>query len=92
MLEGRRYVVSGRVQGVGFRFFVREAAQREGIAGSVWNRDDGCVEAAPAHRTEEARALCQGGDLGERQHERDHEQRDHASATNPRHDAPSKVG
>ena len=44
MLEGRRYVVSGRVQGVGFRFFVREAAQREGIAGSVWNRDDGSVE------------------------------------------------
>lgn len=44
MLEGRRYVVSGRVQGVGFRFFVRDAAAREGISGSVWNRDDGCVE------------------------------------------------
>jgi acylphosphatase len=44
MLVGRRYVVSGRVQGVGFRFFVRDAAGREGIAGSVRNREDGCVE------------------------------------------------
>ena len=44
MLVGRRYVVSGRVQGVGFRFFVRDAARREGIAGWVRNREDGCVE------------------------------------------------
>lgn len=44
MLAGRRYVVSGRVQGVGFRFFVRDAALREGIRGWVRNRDDGRVE------------------------------------------------
>jgi acylphosphatase len=44
MLVGRRYVVSGRVQGVGFRFFVHDAAAREGVAGWVRNRDDGCVE------------------------------------------------
>jgi acylphosphatase len=44
MLAGRRYVVSGRVQGVGFRFFVRDAAVREGIGGWVRNRDDGRVE------------------------------------------------
>jgi acylphosphatase len=45
MLVARRFVVSGRVQGVGFRFFVAELAQREGIHGWVMNRGDGCVEA-----------------------------------------------
>ena len=45
MLVARRFVVSGRVQGVGFRFFVAEAAQGEGLHGWVMNRDDGCVEA-----------------------------------------------
>jgi len=29
MINGRHYVVSGRVQGVGFRFFVRDAAARQ---------------------------------------------------------------
>ena len=44
MVVGRRYVISGRVQGVGFRFFVREAAAREGITGWVRNRQDRTVE------------------------------------------------
>jgi acylphosphatase len=39
-----RLVVSGRVQGVGFRWFVREAARRHRLAGWVRNRDDGSVE------------------------------------------------
>jgi acylphosphatase len=37
-------MVSGRVQGVGFRYFAQDAAQREGINGYVTNRDDGTVE------------------------------------------------
>ena len=41
---GRRYVVKGRVQRVGFRFFVENAAQREGIQGYVRNQYDGSVE------------------------------------------------
>jgi acylphosphatase len=41
----RRYFVSGRVQGVGFRYFVQEAARREGICGWVRNDPDGRVEA-----------------------------------------------
>lgn len=39
-----RVVVSGRVQGVGFRWHVREAARRAGIRGWVRNRADGSVE------------------------------------------------
>ena len=40
----RRYVVRGRVQGVGFRFFVEREAQMLGIAGWVRNNPDGTVE------------------------------------------------
>ena len=40
----RRYVVSGRVQGVGFRDFVRRAARGHGVRGWVRNREDGRVE------------------------------------------------
>lgn len=37
-------VVRGRVQGVGFRWFVRETATALGLAGTVRNRADGTVE------------------------------------------------
>lgn len=40
----RRYVVSGRVQGVGFRRFVERKAVELGVRGWVRNRDDGSVE------------------------------------------------
>lgn len=44
MLVARRFVVKGHVQGVGFRFFAREAAEREGLSGSARNLFDGSVE------------------------------------------------
>lgn len=39
----RRYRVSGRVQGVGFRWFVRERARAAGASGIVYNEHDGSV-------------------------------------------------
>lgn len=44
MRVARRFVVQGRVQGVGFRWFVEDSARREGLAGWVMNRQDGHVE------------------------------------------------
>jgi len=40
-----RLVISGRVQGVGFRAFVERRAYRHGVRGWVRNRRDGTVEA-----------------------------------------------
>jgi acylphosphatase len=44
MRAARRFIVGGRVQGVGFRWFVQELASLEGAAGWVQNRADGRVE------------------------------------------------
>jgi acylphosphatase len=45
MRVARRIVVSGRVQGVGFRYFTQDVALREGVTGWVRNLPDGRVEA-----------------------------------------------
>ena len=42
--EARRYFVRGRVQGVGFRWFVEKHANDIGLKGYTANLDDGRVE------------------------------------------------
>jgi acylphosphatase len=44
MIRAKRYLVRGRVQGVGFRWFVQRAAERLGIVGDVRNLPSGEVE------------------------------------------------
>ena len=64
MRVARRFVLSGRVQGVGFRYFTLDAARREGVHGYVTNNDDGSVEAVAEGEAESVerfeRALRRG--------------------------------
>jgi acylphosphatase len=62
-----RWEIVGRVQGVGFRWFVREQARRWGLAGWVRNRDDGAVEivaSGPAGSIAGLRAAIRKGPPG----------------------------
>ena len=45
MILARRFIVRGRVQGVGFRYFAVRAARRAGVTGTVRNLPEGSVEA-----------------------------------------------
>jgi acylphosphatase len=53
----RRYLIEGRVQGVGFRHFTRKAAKGLGLSGFVRNLPDGSVEAVAAGPGEALEAL-----------------------------------
>lgn len=63
-MVAKRYLISGRVQGVGFRFFAEREASRLGIRGYVKNLTNGSVEvyAAGAPNSVEAfgRRLAEG--------------------------------
>ena len=64
MRVARRFILSGRVQGVGFRYFALDAARREGLHGYATNQDDGSVEVVAEGESESVerfeRALRRG--------------------------------
>ena len=45
MIIARKFIISGLVQGVGFRFFTQRSAARHQVRGYVKNLADGRVEA-----------------------------------------------
>ncbi len=55
--EARRFLVRGRVQGVGFRWFVEREAHTLGIAGWVRNNSDSSVEILAMGSREQLSAL-----------------------------------
>ena len=60
----RRVLISGRVQGVGFRWSCRRMAEAEGLAGWCRNLPDGRVEACfegESGAVEQALAWCRMG-------------------------------
>src|SRR5829696_1338955 len=70
LMPDRRFVhvtIHGRVQGVGFRYFIEKNAIERALDGWVRNREDGGVEAVFAGagpRVEEILELCRKGPRG----------------------------
>jgi len=63
----RRYFVSGIVQGVGFRYFTQDEAERLRLSGFVRNLRDGRVEVyaiGPAEKLARLRTLLERGPRG----------------------------
>ena len=65
-IEVRHYLVKGRVQGVGFRWFVHGEAAELGLRGWVRNTQDGHVEIVVAGDTESLAELKQSLHKGSR--------------------------
>jgi acylphosphatase len=60
----RRWIVRGRVQGVGYRYFAQRAATELGLTGYARNLDDCCVEvyaAGPAQKLEQLAGMLHRG-------------------------------
>jgi acylphosphatase len=65
----RHYLIKGRVQGVGFRWYVHREAAAFGLKGWVRNTDDGHVEVVAAGEPEvlaELQAALHKGSRGSR--------------------------
>ena len=56
-IEAKTFLVRGRVQGVGFRWFVEKEASDLGLSGWVRNRQDGTVEVLAAGSNEKLNKL-----------------------------------
>ena len=56
-LVSKRFIVRGRVQGVGFRWFVEREANQLGLGGWVRNNEDSTVECVAIGAADKVRAL-----------------------------------
>ena len=56
-MSAKRFIVRGRVQGVMFRVSAAAEAERLGVSGRIWNRDDGAVEAEASGGAEQLAAF-----------------------------------
>lgn len=61
-----RLTITGRVQGVGYRVWLRDRAREAGIAGWVINNEDGSVEALLAGPADAVHALVEQCRIGPR--------------------------
>lgn len=69
--DARRWLVSGRVQGVGYRAFAARMARGLGLSGGVSNLPDGCVlvvAEGPAHALDRLEAALWDGPAFARVH------------------------
>ena len=62
----RHYLVKGRVQGVGFRWFVHREAEPLGLRGWVRNTEEGHVEVVAAGDAAQLRSLAEALRRGSR--------------------------
>lgn len=75
----KRWLIGGRVQGVGFRFFAQHKASASGLTGWARNLDDGRVEVYAAGSPEELSDLAAALHRGPRMADvRSFEERDEA--------------
>jgi acylphosphatase len=62
----RRYIITGRVQGVGFRWFVEREARAIGVGGWVRNNEGGAVEVLASGSDEQLARLRKALESGPR--------------------------
>lgn len=62
----RRVIITGRVQGVGFRFYMEHKARQHGVNGWVRNRRDGSVEAVIQGSSDAVEAMIHSARRGPR--------------------------
>ena len=66
MIVTRHLRIAGRVQGVGFRYFMERKAGELGVTGWVRNRHDGTVEAMVQGESEAVEAMVAAARRGPR--------------------------